>query len=218
MLVTIMKLIPYIVLFFALFSCEKIEDHYRIKDITIKVGNVSMGPNTQCVNIGNKTDSSYADLFGVQIEFIREYYSTENSSSSGIMYSPKGWKGCSETISKLNITSKSVNIDNLLFGPPLITGINEAELTSFRCQEKFGCECRSALNISNIDSLISSFNNQQKTNSSMFISEQYDETPFIFFIDKSELEKINGESIKVQIEMSNGDIINAESNNIKIKK
>ena len=214
---TVMKHILHILLLFGLFSCGKVEDHYRIKGITIQVGEVSTGPNSQCINIGNKSDSSYNDLIGIQIEFIREYYSTDSSRSSGIMYSPRGWEGCSEKISKLDLTAESININNLLFGDTLITGVDKDELTSFRCQEKYGCDCRNALSIPSIDLLVSSFNNQHKTGTRMFISEKYDETPFIFFVDKSELKPLKAKRIKIQVEMSNGDILTGKSNKIQLK-
>lgn len=206
-----MKNISLILLLFILFSCEKIEDHYRIKDVNIQFGNVLRGPNNQCIKLSNKTDSTYQGLIGIRIELIREYYSTENSPSSGIMYSPKGWKGCSEKISKLTISSESRNINDLLYGDTLITGIEKGELTSIRCQEEFGCECQNVLSVENIKSFVSSFNSQQDTESEYFISEQYDETPFIFFVNKNEIQGFNDQSLKIQIEMSNGDIINRES-------
>jgi len=212
-----MKHTLYILILLGLFSCDKVEDHYRIVAITIQVGSVSKGPNPQCINIGTNVDSTFIDLIGVQIEFIRAYYSTDSSNTSGIMYSPKGWEGCVEKIHKMDLTSESININDLLYGDTTISGVDKDNLPSFQCQENFGCDCRNALSVTNIDSLVSLFNNQHTTQTRVFISEKHDQTPFVFFIKKKDIESLNGKNIKIQLEMSNGDIFEGISNEIILK-
>jgi hypothetical protein len=164
--------------------------------------------------IGNASDTLYEELIAVQIEFVREYYATESSRRQGITYTPKGWEGCAEKITKLNILAESITITDKLFGDTTITGVDKNNLTSYRCQEKYGCDCRSALSITSIDSLVTLFNSQHKTQTRVFISEKYDKTPFVFFVKKKDLESFNGKKIKMQLHMSNGKLIDAESNKI----
>lgn len=212
-----MKYALYILILLGLFSCDKVEDHYRIIGVSIQVGNVSSGPNAQCITIGTEADSIYGDLIGIQIEFIREYYSTDSSRTSGPMYSPKGWEGCVEKISGLDLKCESININKLIFADTTITGVDKDKLTSFRCQKE-ECECRSALSIISIDSLVSLFNNQHQSKTRIFISEKYDHTPFVFFVRKKDIESLNGKKIKLQLEMSNGDIIIGVSNKLILKE
>ena len=212
-----MKYLLYILFSLGLFACDKVEDHYHISGVSIQVGNISVGPNPHCISIGNEADSTYKEYIGIQIEFIREYYSTDSSRTSGLMYSPKGWNGCSEKISKLELKSESINLSRLLFGDTTVTGVDKGKLTSIHCQKEYGCDCRNALSIISIDSLITLFNNQHQSQTRLFISEKYDQTPFVFFVKKKDIESLNGKKIKIQLKMSNGDLIEGISNELIMK-
>jgi len=212
-----MKYILYTLISFGLFSCDKVEDHYRISGVSIQVGNISAGPNPHCINIGNEADSTYEEYIGIQIEFIREYYSTDSSRTSGLMYSPKGWEGCAEKISMLELISESINISKLLFGDTTITGVDKGKLTSIHCQKEYSCDCRNALSIISVDSLVTLFNNQHQSQNRLFISEKYDQTPFVFLVKRKDVESLNGKQIKIQLKMSNGDLIEGISNELIMK-
>ncbi|MCH2231904.1 MAG: hypothetical protein MK105_16330 [Crocinitomicaceae bacterium] len=199
-----------------LISCRKVEDHYRISEVEIVVGNVSLGPNECCVEIGDSTDSIFQDLIAVQIEFKREYYSTDSSNTTGIMYTPIGWEGCDEKITELNILAESMAINDLLFGDSLITGKEKGASTSGRCQLNFGCDCRPVMSINDISSLVEAFNNQQKNRDRRFISEKNDETPFLFFIKKADILELQGKQLTLEMKMSNGDILVGKSNVLNI--
>jgi hypothetical protein len=211
-----MKYSLFIVILFGLFSCDKVKDHYRISSVTVKVGKVSRGLNNQCILIGTKSDVLYDELIALQMELIRDYYSTDSSISKGLMAHPMGWKGCKEKIANLVLTSESYILNDFLFSDSTITGVGRDKINWGHCQEKFGCDCRNSLSIASIDSLVTLFNNQHLTKTRIFIGEQYDKTPFVFFMRKKYVESLNGKRIKIRLELSNGEIIEAESNKIRL--
>lgn len=198
-------------------SCfDKVKDHYRLVDVKITIGNVTEGPNANCIELGSVSDSLYQDIMGIQIELIREYYATDSSRSGGIMYSPQGWEGCSEKIISLSFSSDSLFLNDHLYGDTLITGVGkDPKATHTRCQES-DCDCRAANSLIDVQTLIQRFNSQQIAQDRLFISEKNDLKPFVYFIKKEHLAELTGKTITFSISLSDGTVLSANSNPIAL--
>lgn len=210
-----MKRLLLLLIPFLFSSCfDKVQDHYRLVNIKLTIGNVSVGPNANCIELGASSDSSYNELVGIQFEFIREYYATDSSKTSGIMYSPRGWEGCSEKIIALSFSSDSLLLNDHLFGDSLISGVGiDPKSNHTRCQES-DCDCSAANSLIDLNTLIQRFNTQQRNQDRLFISEKNDLTPFIYFVEKKHLATLVGKTITVSLSMSDGNILTATSNPI----
>lgn len=207
-----MKYLILIISIFTLYSCQKEKDKYRIIGIDVKISTYKQGPNNQCVDLSDSLKLDTLKLVVIKFNFIKEYYSDENSQIDFIMASNEFT--CKEKISNIIFEHDGKPIDTeLIKGDTSITGFFPRPRKSGSCQPN-NCDCWSAFGYSNINQLIEEFNSNNIYTGYQCQGCNDDLDPFIFLIDPKDL-KLNKElKLAVKITMDDNSEFSTTTNKL----
>lgn len=200
-------------------SCGKQKDLVRITGVEVSIHNFKIGPNSQCLDLNLEENYLDNSPLIVKFNFMKEYYSDDESSSRFARMSISGLRGSKEKIKQVTfrINNQEIALTDLI-GVDSISGYFSKDSYSGICQDS-NCKCHLAYTVSSFDSLIHAVNNNLLIGDLNYnVLSDYDrDAPFVFIIPNSLLSE-NSKSITMntRMMMDDGKVLTHSSNTLNV--